>query len=549
MGQRCANLVHVKPYVFFAGTADINAPPSSHRRNDSRKPQIPQSNSRPFKIRPQQQRFVQTAPHEGKADNSVTAAVDNSNNNNNTSGKERESEGQGEEENESSSSSSSESSSSDSGSSSSGEESEVEGTSQGDATKQQQVAVSTAGIEDCQTAHPGCPPSALEEHTSGRKESATTHPVSDTHATQPTPGTHTTQPDLGTSSRPKIEDPDKFLLSLEKILQQIHTTFYTEYDSVKQTSTIGNVDRRGSHGDDIPTPDLKEIIPRFRKSVLQGARLVFTGVIPTNMPMERSREWNTARAFGAVVQTQLIPGRGSTKADITSEATTHLIVGRPATNKHRQALKMKGLKVVNSKWLWACAEQWQWVDETLFAPDFPSEGATKTKLTKEKREQGDSEHHQVEGGSTTRGNEGGSDPGLNVLQMGAGGSQHRSHRFSVSSEELEKMEAEINRELSIEEEEEDDDDEEESGEEEDDLSNVDRLGSYIGKDNQNESMDTFEDYLGLATSDTFQLSRKRKHDEVDISSSNSNSPEDHSQSVRVSEDEEEDDELADLLGL
>ena len=68
---RCANLVHVKPYVFFAGTADINAPPSSHRRNDSRKPQIPQSNSSHSRL---EQRFVQTAPHEGKADNSVTAS-------------------------------------------------------------------------------------------------------------------------------------------------------------------------------------------------------------------------------------------------------------------------------------------------------------------------------------------------------------------------------------------------------------------------------------------------------------------------------------------
>ena len=26
----CPNLVHVKPYVFFAGTSDINAPPPRH---------------------------------------------------------------------------------------------------------------------------------------------------------------------------------------------------------------------------------------------------------------------------------------------------------------------------------------------------------------------------------------------------------------------------------------------------------------------------------------------------------------------------------------
>ena len=118
---------------------------------------------------------------------------------------------------------------------------------------------------------------------------------------------------------------------------------------------------------DIPTPDLKQIIPRLRKSVLEGANVVFTGVIPTNMPIERSREWNTARAFGAVVQSKLLPGRNSDRSEVVSQATTHLIVGRPGTNKHRQAQKIKGLKVVSPMWLWTCAEQWEWVTEALFA--------------------------------------------------------------------------------------------------------------------------------------------------------------------------------------
>ena len=64
----------------------------------------------------------------------------------------------------------------------------------------------------------------------------------------------------------------------------------------------------------------------------------------------------------------------------------------------------------------------------------------------------------------------------------------------------------------------------------------DKLGSYI-EDNQTESLETFEDYLGLETdthSNSSQLSgRKRK---LDISS-NSNSPQDNS--FRVSEGEEE----------
>ena len=52
-----------------------------------------------------------------------------------------------------------------------------------------------------------------------------------------------------------------------------------------------------------------------------------------------------------------------------------------------------------------------------------------------------------------------------VMQMVAGSSQHRSHRFCVSSEELEKMEAEINHEQQIAEEEDDNEEEKEEEEE------------------------------------------------------------------------------------
>ena len=103
----------------------------------------------------------------------------------------------------------------------------------------------------------------------------------------------TTQLDPGDHSKPKIDDPDKFLIGLEKILQRIHSLFYSEYDAMQQ-STHTREEAGGGvppHSDDIPTPDLKQIIPRLRKSVLEGANLVFTEVIRTSMPIERSREW------------------------------------------------------------------------------------------------------------------------------------------------------------------------------------------------------------------------------------------------------------------
>ena len=113
-----------------------------------------------------------------------------------------------------------------------------------------------------------------------------------------------------------------------------------------------------------------------------------------------------------------------------------------------------------------------------------------------------------------------------------------------------------------EEEEEEEEDEEEENDnsdyqemEEDDnttrTSGRERLGSYIKRDSQEQSMESFEDYLGLEADSLIPQGRKRKHDEVDISS-NSNSPEYNSQSLRPSEDKEEsngENELAELLGM
>ena len=53
----------------------------------------------------------------------------------------------------------------------------------------------------------------------------------------------------------QIHDPDDFLIHLRDILTRIHTEFYTQYDEIKKTIHTSSTT-------DIPTPDLKEIIPR-----------------------------------------------------------------------------------------------------------------------------------------------------------------------------------------------------------------------------------------------------------------------------------------------
>ena len=49
--SRCPNLIHVKPYVFFAGTADINAPPSRPSTTPGTSTSMATPSGAPFKVR------------------------------------------------------------------------------------------------------------------------------------------------------------------------------------------------------------------------------------------------------------------------------------------------------------------------------------------------------------------------------------------------------------------------------------------------------------------------------------------------------------------
>ena len=150
-----------------------------------------------------------------------------------------------------------------------------------------------------------------------------------------------------------IQDPDNFLVNLAATLSRIHKIFYTEYDSTGAGHQSVIASSR------IHTPDLKEIIPKLRNSVLQDCRVLFTGVIPTNVPPERCPEWNTARAFGATVHTTLV-------GNCDKMPTTHLIVGKVGTSKLHEARRMSGIKIVDCSWLWASAESWQHANEALY---------------------------------------------------------------------------------------------------------------------------------------------------------------------------------------
>lgn len=144
------------------------------------------------------------------------------------------------------------------------------------------------------------------------------------------------------------EDTDDYLLYLETILKKIHRVYYEMYDETKE--------RQGEE-----LPDLKKIIPYMRSKVLKGANLLFSGVIPTNQPLERSHAYQVAKSLGANVHSVFIPKDAS-----EDNATTHLVAAKLGTSKVNQVKKHKDVHIVNPDWLWTCMDRWEWVEERLY---------------------------------------------------------------------------------------------------------------------------------------------------------------------------------------
>nr|KAG5690606.1 hypothetical protein BaRGS_022610 [Batillaria attramentaria] len=195
--------------------------------------------------------------------------------------------------------------------------------------------------------------------------------------------------DEGEAKDDEIEwdDEDDYLLHLEEILSRIHKAFYSMYDEGRERnsdqsrdaspstadpssrSSAGSAsggspsDTTSSENTTKKLPDLKSIIPYVKRKTLKGCNVVFSGLVPLNIPVEKSRAYIVAKALGAAVQPEIV---GPKDVSDKSKATTHLVAQKPGTSKHKTALRTRGIHIVNSGWLWACAERWERCDELLF---------------------------------------------------------------------------------------------------------------------------------------------------------------------------------------
>ncbi|XP_016074167.1 PREDICTED: RNA polymerase II subunit A C-terminal domain phosphatase isoform X2 [Miniopterus natalensis] len=143
------------------------------------------------------------------------------------------------------------------------------------------------------------------------------------------------------------EDGDDHLVHLEGILARVHAAYYARYD-------------RYLRGEAPEAPDIRRIVPELKSRVLADVAIVFSGLHPTNLPVERTREHYHATALGARILTQLVVDPDA------PDRPTHLIAAKAGTEKVRQAQACGQLHVVNPDWLWSCLERWDRVEEQLF---------------------------------------------------------------------------------------------------------------------------------------------------------------------------------------
>lgn len=110
-------------------------------------------------------------------------------------------------------------------------------------------------------------------------------------------------------------DDDDHLIHLEEILVRVHTDYYTKYDRYLNKELE-------------EAPDIRKIVPELKSKVLADVAVIFSGLHPTNFPVEKTREHYHATALGAKVLTQLVLSPDA------PDRATHLIAARAGMCHH-----------------------------------------------------------------------------------------------------------------------------------------------------------------------------------------------------------------------
>jgi RNA polymerase II subunit A-like phosphatase len=103
---------------------------------------------------------------------------------------------------------------------------------------------------------------------------------------------HAEPPEQSKARHSVLNDDDRGLEIIEKHLVQVHRTFYDEYVRAKAVPAGGRIaELKGEKSpkkralNDI-IPDVAEIMPRIKEEVLDGAVVVFSGIIPLGVDIQ-----------------------------------------------------------------------------------------------------------------------------------------------------------------------------------------------------------------------------------------------------------------------
>lgn len=104
------------------------------------------------------------------------------------------------------------------------------------------------------------------------------------------------QPEVEKPKHKLLRDDDTELMYLEGILRNLHQVFYMEYEKNLPTSQVGRVaelkgqkssPKKRSRDDLEAVPDVKELMPQLKRQILRGVRMVFSGVVPLGVNIEK----------------------------------------------------------------------------------------------------------------------------------------------------------------------------------------------------------------------------------------------------------------------
>ncbi|CAI9719936.1 RNA polymerase II subunit A C-terminal domain phosphatase-like [Octopus vulgaris] len=350
------NLIHVKPYRFFQGTADINAPPGLSKKENDSKPITHRVRRISCNIDEDEKDLCVDDEEDEKKDN------DGASEDQNDPKRDLETE-------------SDTISNADNGVKNVGKD----GKTDTSVAKTKSATVAGSDVDDANAKTDACSDvddtsskaSACSDVDDASSKAGTCSDVDDTSSKAGTcsdvdeasakTGKIQTKPsseekNSKTEENEEIEwdDEDDYLFYLEEILNRIHKAYFDISDQLNKNEGASNIPDTNL--------DLKAIIPYVRRKVLQGCNICFSGIIPLNMPIEKSRPYNIAKSLGANIHLNFIPYSSSHK----NNYTTHLIANKLGTTKVHAAKRSQMGHIVTLDWLWVCCERWERVDERLF---------------------------------------------------------------------------------------------------------------------------------------------------------------------------------------